>query len=64
MSISNRAKAREKDQILSEEMKLGIQVEVQREIKLLRFAIHEELLKMQLQYQNNVGGCLFFLTDN
>ena len=64
MSITSRAKAREKDHILSEEMKLGIQVEVQKEIKLLRLVIHEELLKMQLQYKNSVGCCSFSLTNN
>ena len=49
-------------------MKLEIQVEVQKEIKMFCLAInciHEELLKMQLQINNNqVGEYLFSVTDD
>ena len=68
MFITSRAKAREKDHNLSEQMKLEIQVEVQKENKMLRSAIHcihEELLKMQLQINNNkVGGYLSLVLDD
>ena len=65
MTITSRTKACENDNNLSDEMKLEIQVEVQKEIKTLRLAIHcihEELLKMQLEHKIEVGGYSFLLT--